>query len=221
MRARTGLAIAAVLSVVSAAGAIGAMSTARDRGLLTADTSSPTAGAEPARSVERGRDHDHVHGHRAREEPRRRHLLPRRQAAEPAKSEVRRVVAGPAVQPPAFANVYDRGANKLYEAVVDLKTKQLVSWTLRAGRPAGGLRHRVGRRRHARPRLRAAGRRPCSDRGIDPEGRLRRRLGAGRPARPRAAPAGNAPAARDRRSTAARCRTPTTARSRASSSRST
>jgi primary-amine oxidase len=31
----------------------------------------------------------------------------------------------------AFANVFDRGANKLYEAVVDLKTKELVSWTPR------------------------------------------------------------------------------------------
>ena len=33
----------------------------------------------------------------------------------------------------AFANVFDRGANTLYEAVVDLKTKQLVSWTPRPG----------------------------------------------------------------------------------------
>jgi primary-amine oxidase len=33
----------------------------------------------------------------------------------------------------AFANVFDRGANKLYEAMVDLKTNQLVSWTPRPG----------------------------------------------------------------------------------------
>src|SRR5215212_6908492 len=33
----------------------------------------------------------------------------------------------------AFANVFDRGANALYEAVVDLKTEQLVSWTPRPG----------------------------------------------------------------------------------------
>jgi primary-amine oxidase len=32
----------------------------------------------------------------------------------------------------AFANVFDHSANKLYEAVVDLRAKQLVSWTPRA-----------------------------------------------------------------------------------------
>src|SRR5829696_7079646 len=33
----------------------------------------------------------------------------------------------------AFANVFDRDANALYEAVVDLKAKKLVSWTRRQG----------------------------------------------------------------------------------------
>src|SRR3954470_16930290 len=51
---------------------------------------------------------------------------------EPAKSDGSWT---PSAQFPrrAFADVYDRGANKLYEAVVDLRTKQLVSWTPRPG----------------------------------------------------------------------------------------
>ena len=33
----------------------------------------------------------------------------------------------------AFANVFDRSANTLYEAVVDLNTNTLDSWTQKAG----------------------------------------------------------------------------------------
>ena len=53
--------------------------------------------------------------------------------SEPPKSDVLAWSPGQPFARKAFANVFDRGANKLYEAVVDLKTKQLVSWTPRPG----------------------------------------------------------------------------------------
>jgi primary-amine oxidase len=52
---------------------------------------------------------------------------------EPAKSEVQSWSPGQPFTRRAFANVFDRAANTLYEAVVDLRTKQLVSWAARPG----------------------------------------------------------------------------------------
>ena len=51
---------------------------------------------------------------------------------EPAKDEASWTPAGQFPRR-AFANVFDHGANKLFEAIVDLRTKQLVSWTPRPG----------------------------------------------------------------------------------------
>src|SRR5262249_21928694 len=52
---------------------------------------------------------------------------------EPPKADVLAWSPGQPFQRRAFANVFDRGANKLYEAIVDLRTRQLVSWTERVG----------------------------------------------------------------------------------------
>lgn len=45
----------------------------------------------------------------------------------------RDVLAGTSTRREAFANVYDAGRNRLYEAVVDLKARRVVEWTLRPG----------------------------------------------------------------------------------------
>ena len=52
------------------------------------------------------------------------------------------LVAGPAVRREAFAQVYDRAANRLFEAVVDLGTKRLLLVRPGSRCPAGGLRRR-------------------------------------------------------------------------------
>ena len=52
---------------------------------------------------------------------------------EPPKPEVLAWSPGKRFSRRAFADVYDRHANRLYQAVVDLRAKKLVSWTPRAG----------------------------------------------------------------------------------------
>jgi primary-amine oxidase len=53
--------------------------------------------------------------------------------AEPDKAAVLDWHPGQAFNRRAFADVYDRAHNRLYEAVVDLRAKRLVSWRLRTG----------------------------------------------------------------------------------------
>ena len=45
----------------------------------------------------------------------------------------------------AFANVYDHASNRLYEAVVDLRTEKLVSWTLQPERQPAVFTPNTGR----------------------------------------------------------------------------
>ena len=52
---------------------------------------------------------------------------------EPPKSELLAWDPGESFRREAFANVYERGANRLFEAVVDLKTQKLTSWVERPG----------------------------------------------------------------------------------------
>ena len=53
--------------------------------------------------------------------------------SEPSKSFLQSWSPGQPFPRKSFANVFDRNANKLYEAVVDLKTNTLESWTQKAG----------------------------------------------------------------------------------------
>ena len=53
--------------------------------------------------------------------------------SEPPKSFMQGWSPGQPFPRKSFANVFDRSANKLYEAVVDLKTNTLDSWTQKAG----------------------------------------------------------------------------------------
>ena len=52
---------------------------------------------------------------------------------EPTKGELAAWSPGKPFSRQAFVNVFDRPANKLYEAVVDLRTQKLVSWVQRPG----------------------------------------------------------------------------------------
>ncbi len=52
---------------------------------------------------------------------------------EPPKSELLAWDPGEPFKREAFANVYERSANRLFEAVVDLKTQKLTSWVERPG----------------------------------------------------------------------------------------
>src|SRR6478735_5172123 len=52
---------------------------------------------------------------------------------EPPKSELLAWDPGEPFRREAFANVYSRAANRLFEAVVDLKTQKLISWVERPG----------------------------------------------------------------------------------------
>ena len=52
---------------------------------------------------------------------------------EPPKSELLAWDPGEPFRREAFANVYSRAANRLFEAVVDLKTQTLISWVERPG----------------------------------------------------------------------------------------
>ena len=145
-----------------------------------------------------------------------RHVLSDRQARRAG--EGRGVVdAGGPVPRRAFANVFDHAANKLFEAIVDLRTKQLVSWTPRPESSPPSISAST------RPPMRSRTRTGRSRRRCATAGSIRRTCTStcGRPATRRRRPhRGRACSARSR-STGAICRTPTTARSKASSSRST
>ena len=52
---------------------------------------------------------------------------------EPPKSEVNAWTPGQSFRREAFANVYDRATNRLFEAVVNLRTEQLISFTRKHG----------------------------------------------------------------------------------------
>lgn len=72
---------------------------------------------------------------------------------EPPKSEVLAWSPGQPFRREAFAQVYNRRDNRLFEAVVDLRQEKVVSWVERE--PARRLCDRVPRRRQARPPRRA------------------------------------------------------------------
>ena len=87
---------------------------------------------------------------------------------EPTKGELASWSPGKPFSRQAFVNVFDRPANKLYEAVVDLRTQKLVSWVQRPGfqPPVFATEYAdVEALVRADPRWKKAMR----DRGIDPD----------------------------------------------------
>ncbi len=87
---------------------------------------------------------------------------------EPTKSELAAWSPGKPFSRQAFVNVFDRPTNKLYEAVVDLRTQKLVSWVQRPGfqPPVFATEYAdVEALVRADPRWKKAMR----DRGIDPD----------------------------------------------------
>jgi primary-amine oxidase len=87
---------------------------------------------------------------------------------EPAKSDVLAWAPGQPFARQAFANAYDPGRNRLYEAVVDVRAKTVISWAQKAGaQPAIYLTEFADADAIVRadPRFAAA----MSARGINPE----------------------------------------------------
>ena len=87
---------------------------------------------------------------------------------EPTKGELASWSPGKPFSRQAFVNIYDRTANKLYEAVVDLRTQKLVSWAQRPGLqpPVFATEYAdVEALVRADPRWKKA----IRDRGIDPD----------------------------------------------------
>ncbi len=186
MRARSGLAIAAALSIASAAGVVGAVSTTRDRGLLTADTASasqPLNPLDPLSADEIQTTFTVIEHAKSLADGT---FFPVVKLSEPPKSDV---LAWSPGQPFARKALRQRLRPRREQAVRGGRRPQVEAAHLmdaQAGRPAGRLRHRVGRRRRPRPCLCAVEEGDARPRHR-PQGRLRGRVGAGRPARPRSA----------------------------------
>lgn len=95
-------------------------------------------------------------------------FLPTVKLSEPPKSFMQSWSPGQPFPRKAFANVFDRNANKLYEAVVDLDTNTLDSWTQKAGaQPA--IYFDEYAQADALVRAYAPWKKAMRDRGIDPK----------------------------------------------------
>src|SRR6476659_998512 len=86
---------------------------------------------------------------------------------EPPKAELLAWDPGEPFRREAFANVYSRAANRLFEAVVDLKTQKLISWVERPGvQPAVSISEYAIA--DSVVRADARWRMACRDRGLKP-----------------------------------------------------
>ena len=125
-----GLAALAVLVITSA---LGATPMAAVRGHMAAATTATTAAAhplDPLTADEIQRTFTTIDG--AKNLPPGT-FLPIVKLSEPSKSFLQSWSPGQPFPRKSFSNVFDRNANKLYEAVVDLKTNTLESFTQKAG----------------------------------------------------------------------------------------
>lgn len=121
------------LAVLVAAGVVGATSTAVLRGHAAASASSTAAAAnplDPLTADEIQRTFTTIE-HAKNLAPAT--FFPIVKLSEPSKSFMQGWSPGQSFPRKAFANVFDRNANKLYEATVDLKTNKLDSYTQKVG----------------------------------------------------------------------------------------
>ena len=96
---------------------------------------------------------------------------------EPPKSELLAWDPGEAFRREAFANVYSHAANRLFEAVVDLKTNKLISWVERPGvQPAVSISEYAIA--DSIVRADARWRKAIRDRGSEARGHLHRCVGS-------------------------------------------
>ena len=158
----------AAVAVLVTTGVVGAGSTMVVRGHSVASASAATAAANPldpltADEIQRTFVTIETARHLAPAT-----FLPLVKLSEPPKSFMQGWSPGQAFPRKAFANVFDRSANALYEAVVDLKTNTLDSWTQKAGaQPAVYFREYADA--DALVRAYAPWKKAIRDRGIDPK----------------------------------------------------
>jgi primary-amine oxidase len=121
------------VAVLVATGVAGAASTAVVRGHSSVSASTATAAAhplDPLTAAEISRTFTTI---KAAKNLAPATFLPIVKLSEPPKSFMQGWSPGQPSPRKAFANVFDRKANTLYEAVVDLETNTLDSWTQKAG----------------------------------------------------------------------------------------
>jgi primary-amine oxidase len=133
VRPRTAVVVSAVVLVVATAGMVNAFTTTSSRGRTAAALSAPTAALNPLDPLSADEIQTTFTVIEQSKNLAPGTFFPIVKLSEPAKSDVLAWSPGQPFQRRAFANVFDRAANKLYEAIVDLRTSQLVSWTLRPG----------------------------------------------------------------------------------------
>ena len=121
------------IAVLVAAGLVGAASTTVFRGHAVASTSAATAATNPLDPLTADEIQRTFLTIKAAKNLAPATFLPIVKLSEPPKSFMQGWTPGQPFPRKAFANVFDRNANKLYEAVVDLNTNTLDSFTQKAG----------------------------------------------------------------------------------------
>jgi Cu2+-containing amine oxidase len=123
----------AVLAVLVTAGIVGATSLMHERGHPPASARASAAATDPLdplRGEEIGTAFKVIEQSRKLANDT---FFPLVKLDEPVKNGDAAWAPGRQFPRRAFVDVFDRGANKLYQAIVDLGAKQLVSWTPRPG----------------------------------------------------------------------------------------
>jgi primary-amine oxidase len=123
-----GLAALAVLVVTSVVGA--AQTTAVRGHTVAATTAAPANPLDPLTADEIQRTFTTIENAKNLAPG---ELFPIVKLSEPSKGFLQSWSPGQPFPRRSFANVFDRSANKLYEAIVDLKTNTLESWTQKTG----------------------------------------------------------------------------------------
>ena len=156
------------LAVLVAAGVVGAASTTVLRGHSVASASAATAAANPLDPLTADEIQRTFVTIKTAKNLAPATFLPIVKLSEPPKSFMQGWSPGQAFPRKAFANVFDRNANTLYEAVVDLNTNTLDSWTQKAGaQPAVYFEEYADA--DALVRAYAPWKKAMRDRGLDPK----------------------------------------------------
>jgi primary-amine oxidase len=158
----------AALAVLVVTGVVGAMSSTILRGHRVAAITAATAAADPLDPLTAEEIHRTFLTIKAAKNLSPATFLPIVKLSEPPKSFMQGWSPGRPFPRKAFADVYDRSANMLYEAVVDLDTNTLDSWTPKPGaQPAVSLGEYA--QADAVVRAYAPWKKAMKDRGIDPK----------------------------------------------------
>ena len=156
------------LAVLVAAGVVGAASTTVLRGHSAASASAATAAANPLDPLTADEIQRTFTTIKTAKNLAPATFLPLVKLSEPPKSFMQGWSPGQPFPRKAFANVFDRNANTLYEAVVDLNTNTLDSWTQKAGaQPAVYFAEYA--EADALVRAYAPWKKAMRDRGLDPK----------------------------------------------------